>query len=142
MIRSRTAIAVEGAGAPPLWAEGYAALRAMPPPPGFPLDRWRGIIEATGTFLGCWAAEAIRCGWSNLDVFGCHDTAPTARRDAMGLLMLLDGCEVAAIDAEGADLVTISSVRQRFRRRPLPPETVALWELAGRANKGGNVRPF
>ncbi len=129
MIRSRIAIAVESAGAPRLWTEGYAALRAMPPPPGFPLDRWQGIIEATGTFLDYWAAEAIRCGWSDLDVFGCYDTAPTARRDAMGLLMMLDGCEVAAIDMEGADLVTVGNARQRFRRRPLPPGTVSLWQL-------------
>jgi hypothetical protein len=132
MIRSRTAIALEGIAAPPLWDEGCAALRAMPSPPGFPLDRWRGIIDATGTFLDHWAAEAIRCGWSDLDVFGCHNTAPTARRDAMGLLMLLDGCEVAAIDAEGADLVTVGSARQRFRCRSLPPGTVLLWQLVRR----------
>jgi hypothetical protein len=50
----------------------------------------------------------------------------------MGLLMLLDGCEVAAIDAEGADLVTVGSARQRFRRRSLPPGTVLLWQLVRR----------
>jgi hypothetical protein len=127
----RAAIIAEGACVPRAWAEGFAALCAMPPPVGFWSDRWQRIIDATGVFLDRWAAEAIRCGWSDLDVFGCHDTAPTARRDAMGLLMLLDSCEVTSIDAEVADLVTAGGARQRFYRRPLPPGTVSLWELAG-----------
>jgi hypothetical protein len=112
------------------WAEGYTALCAMPPPAGFRPDRWRRIIDAIGVFLDHWAGEAIRCGWSDLDVFGCHSTAPTARFDCMGLILLLDCCEIAAIDRDGADLVTASGARQRFRRRPMPPGTVRLWELA------------
>jgi hypothetical protein len=47
----------------------------------------------------------------------------------MGLVLLLDGCEVVAIDPDGADLVTAGGARQRFRRRPLPHGTVSLWEL-------------
>jgi hypothetical protein len=81
-------------------------------------------------FLDRWAGEAIRCGWSDLDVFGCHDTAPTARRDAMGLVLLLDGCEIVAIDPDGADLVTAGGGRQRFYRRPLPHGIVSLWRLS------------
>ena len=72
----------EGAGVPRAWAEGYAALCTMPPPPGFGPERWRRIIDATGHFLDTWAGEAIRCGWSDLDVFGCHDDAPDRRFDA------------------------------------------------------------
>ena len=55
-----------------------------------------------------------------------------ARFDAMGLVLLLDRCEVAAIDRDGADLATVTGARQRFRRRPLPPGTVSLWKLAER----------
>jgi hypothetical protein len=69
---------------------------------------------------------------SDLDVFGCHDTAPDRRFDAMGLVLLLDRCEVVGIDPDGADLVTAGGARQRFRRRPLPPGTVSLWELTRR----------
>ena len=47
----------------------------------------------------------------------------------MGLVLLLDCREVVAIDPNGADLVTASGARQRFRRRPLPPGTVSLWQL-------------
>ena len=53
-----------------------------------------------------------------------------ARFDCMGLVMLLDRCEIAAIDPDGADLVTVAGAYQRFRRRRLPPGTVSLWELA------------
>ena len=55
--------------------------------------------------------------------------APAARFDCMGLVLLLDRREVVAIDEHGADLVTVSGARQRFRRRPLPPGTIRLWEL-------------
>ena len=47
----------------------------------------------------------------------------------MGLVLLLDRREVVAIDELGADLVTVSGARQRFRRRPMPPGTVRLWQL-------------
>jgi hypothetical protein len=102
----------------------------MPPPSGFLPDRWQRIINATGFFLDRWAAEAIRCGWNYLDVFGCEREAPTARFDAMGLVMSLDRREIVSIDSLGADLVTAAGVHQRFRRRPLPIGTVCLWELA------------
>ena len=48
----------------------------------------------------------------------------------MGLVLLLDRCKVMAIDPDGADLVTVTAARQRFYRRPMPPGTVALWQLA------------
>ena len=51
------------------------------------------------------------------------------RFHAMGLIMLLDCCEVVSIDAEGADLVTNTGAKQRYRRRPLPANTVALWDV-------------
>jgi hypothetical protein len=126
----RAALVAEGAGVPRAWAEGYAALCTMPPPSGFWPDRWQRIVDATGAFLDRWAGEAIRCGWSALDVFGCDERAPTARFDCMGLVLLLDRCKVVAVDRDGADLVTASGARQRFYRRPLPPGTVPLWALA------------
>jgi hypothetical protein len=125
----RPAIIAEGAGVPRLWAEGFAALCAMPPQAGFSPERWRRIIDETGHFLDIWAGEAIRCGWSDLDVVGCHPNRPTARFDCMGLVLLLDRCEVMSIDRDGADLKTVTGAHQRFYRRPMPPGTVVLWEL-------------
>src|SRR4051812_41202513 len=101
----------------------------MPPPADFWPERWQRIIAATGAFLDRWAGEAIRCGWSDLDVFGCDCDAPAARFDRMGVVLLLDRCEVVSIDLDGADVVTVTGARQRFRRRPPPPGTVSLWQL-------------
>jgi hypothetical protein len=125
----RAAIIEFGAGVPRRWAEGLAALAAMPVPSGFAPERWRRIVDAAGTFLDRWTGVAIECGWSDLDVFGCDPVRPDARFDAMGVALLLDRAEVVGIDDEGADLVTVTGARQRYRRRPLPPDTVTLWDL-------------
>src|SRR5690242_17403079 len=53
----RAAIIAEGAEVPQAWAEGYAALCAMPPPAGFWPERWQRIIDATGAFLDRWVGE-------------------------------------------------------------------------------------
>jgi len=125
----RAALIAEGAGVPRAWAQGFAALAVLPPPVGFWPEHWQRIIDVTGAFLDRWACEAIRCGWTDLDVFGADRDVPTARFDCMGLVLLLDRCKVVAIDPDGADLVTPAGIHQRFQRRPLPPGTVSLWEL-------------
>ena len=125
-------VGMEGADAARRWSEAYALLCRMPASTGFSQARWNRIIDATDRFLGSWADEAIGCGWNDLDAFGCHPDRPTARFDCMGLVLLLDLCEVVGIDPDGADLVTASVARQRFSRRPMPPGTGALWQLASR----------
>ena len=126
----RAALIEFGAGVPRRWAEGFAALSSMPSPSAFSSERWRRIVDAAGSFLDRWASEAITCGWSDLDVFGCDRDRPDARFDAMGLLLLLDRARIVSLDSAGADLVVQpGDARQRYRRRPLPPGTVSLWDL-------------
>jgi hypothetical protein len=125
----RAAIIEYGADVPRQWAEGHAALCSMAPPPGFSSERWCRIVDATGTFLDRWAADAIACGWSDLDVFGCDAAAPDKRFDCMGLVLLLDRCEVSSVDEAGAALTTETGAPLRYRRRPLPVGTVSLWQL-------------
>jgi hypothetical protein len=133
-LEERAALIEHGAEVPKRWAEGFAVMSAMPAPAGFSARRWQRIVDATGSFLDRWANEAVQCGWSDLDVFGCNPDRPDARFDCMGLVTLLDRAEVIALDHEGATLKTQIGSQLRYRRRPLPTGTVSLWDLrfAGR----------
>jgi hypothetical protein len=129
-LHERAALVECGANVPRRWAEGYAALCSMAPPERFSPERWQRIVDAAGSFLDRWDSEAITCGWSDLDVFGCDRDRPDARFDCMGLAMLLDRMEVVGIDPDGADLIaTVGGAKLRFRRRPLPQHTISLWDL-------------
>jgi hypothetical protein len=99
-----------------------------PAPTGFSARRWQRIIDDAGCFLDRWADGAAACGWSDLDVFGCHPDRPDARIDCMGIVLLLDRFEVVGVDQAGADLMN-AGVRQRFYRRPPPAGTISLWQL-------------
>src|SRR5258708_7686244 len=112
----RAALVEYGANIPRRWAEGFAAMASMPAPTGFSPERW--------------AADAAKCGWSDVDLFGCDAAAPDRRFDCMGLVLLLDRWEVSGVDEAGADLVTETGAPLRYRRRPLPGHTVSLWQLA------------
>ena len=126
----RAALIEFGVNVPRRWAEGYAALCSMPTPSAFSPERWARIVDAAGAFLDVWAAKAIACGWTDLDVFGCDPDRPDARFDAMGLVLLLDRCDIVGLDEHGADLVfPPGGARQRYRRRPLAEHTISLWQL-------------
>jgi hypothetical protein len=86
-------------------------MAAKPVPSGFSDLRWRCITDAATRFLDRWAVVAAACGWSDLDVFGCNPDCPDARIDCMGIVLLLDRCEVVSVDEHGADLVTNTGVR-------------------------------
>jgi hypothetical protein len=128
-LNERAAIIEFGADVPRAWAEGYAALCNTPPPPGFLTERWNRVVEAAGRFIDQWATRAVECGWSDLDIFGCHPARPGARFDYMGLALLLDRNEVIDIDVDGATLLCRAGGHQRYHRRALPADTVALWHL-------------
>jgi hypothetical protein len=119
----RAALIEYGASVPRGWAEGYAAVAAMSPPAGFSPERWHRIVDAAGNFIDRWAGIARECGWSDLDVFGCDRTRPDARFDCMGLVLLLDRCEIIGIDEDGADLITRTGSKLRYRRRAWPANT-------------------
>jgi hypothetical protein len=45
----------------------------------------------------------------------------------MGLVMLLDRCEVTEINESGADVLLGGGVTQRYQRKLRPVGTVSLW---------------
>lgn len=59
-------------------------------------DNWPSVVKVRP----CpWAAKL---GWAAQEVFGLHPVAPVTRYDVMGLVWLLNGKEVSAIDERTA----------------------------------------
>lgn len=123
----RAALATHEAEVPREWAEGFATLQTAQPPVSISEARWQQIIDDAGRFLDGWATKASALEWTTLDVFGVHPSAPEARHDGKGLVLLIAGGEVLAITAETARLRRGHGL-QTYRRMPMPC-SVALWRL-------------
>jgi hypothetical protein len=54
--------------------------------------------------LDRWGAEAERLGWAPEELFGLDPRAPMARYDRMGLIWMLHGESVVALDEKQAKL--------------------------------------
>lgn len=128
----RAAIIEHDGGIPREWAEGFARLDAMKPLAGFHQDRWRQLIDDAGRFIDRWAATAAAMGWSAVDVFGLHPRAPAARYDGMGLVPLISGGEVVAIEVGHATIRTPGGSCLTYYLRRQTSTGVPVWELAGR----------
>ena len=106
----------------------------MPPPRTYPEHAWRQLIVDAKRFLDGWAAQAHRLGWLDWDIFGCHRRAPWGRIQAMGLVLLLRGDEIAALTETEAAIRTSTGAKQTYYRQlrdPLhPAERCLVWELS------------
>jgi hypothetical protein len=92
--------------------------------------RWATLRRDVDDFLASsWSAEATRHGWEDLDLFGVHATRPSVRPDQAGLVVLLDGCKLVELSANGAVLETPGGTRQSYRRKPEQPGRVLVWEI-------------
>lgn len=125
----RAAIAEFEAVVPREWAEGFARLDTAKPLLGFSCDRWRQLIDDGGRFLDQWANQAAALGWTAVDVFGLHRDAPAARLDGIGLVALIRGGEIVAIDSDHATIrMPSGNCLTYYLRRPRP-DAVAAWDL-------------
>ena len=94
----------------------------------------RKLIECSRSFLdSSYSLQAIKHGWTELELFGCHERAPLKRHDAMGLLPVLAwsrlGTKLIAIDHEKAVLETKSgSQLTHWRIRSAWTEAVVIWD--------------
>jgi hypothetical protein len=126
----RAALVEFGVGVPRAWAEGFACLNLASPVKGFDDARWRTLIDDGGKFLDRWGAEAAKLGWAAEDVFGVHPHAPGARYHAAGLVLLINGGEVVAIDVQSASIKVKGSGSVLIYLRKPRQGAVALWALA------------
>jgi hypothetical protein len=119
---------------PAPWIDGIAKLTEMPCPTRFPAARWAQVVTDAAAFLQEWAAAAHRLGWQAWEMFGCHSRASWGRIQGMGLVLLLQGDEIAALTATEAVIRTRTGAHQTYRRKPADPlqpaERCLVWELS------------
>ncbi len=130
----RAAAPEYGSDVPAEWAKALAALSLAPPAEGFTPNEWHRIVDDAARFVEGWSAQATQHGWGILDVFGVHLRAPASRYDAMGLVPLIRGGEVVALNDRRATIRMPSGGELIYLRRPRK-DAVPIWEVA-RAGAG------
>jgi hypothetical protein len=83
-------------------------------------DRWRDLLSDAEIFLTRWGSAAHSLGWTALDLFGVHPSAPAARFDVMGLLLLTQAGAVVALTADGATIRRPAGSVLGYRRCTAP----------------------
>jgi hypothetical protein len=116
----------ESAIAVQAWVEAFAILDPAVPLRGHSARVWQQLIADGHRFLDVWGAEAARLGWGTLDLFGVHPGAPAARYDVMGLIPMVRGGEVIAIEPTRATTRMPSGGLLTYLRRP-QPGAVPIW---------------
>jgi len=110
------------------------ALSASRVPHHWPAARWPQFIVDADSFCRSWAEKAFVLGWPIWELFGCHRRAPWGRIQGMGLALLLQGDEIAALTETEAVIRTPTGAHQTYRRKPADPlhpaERCLVWELA------------
>ena len=89
---------------PSEWQAICEALRRSEPPAWASAERWSELVADAESFLVTWGNTADRLGWTTLDLFGVHPTAPTARFDVMGLIPILRGQSVCVLAEKSATI--------------------------------------
>ena len=120
------------AGIPDEVARGLGALFVAPSARGILDHHWRTVVNDTLALVDSGqAAQAFALGWSAADLFGCDAVAPWHRLDRAGLMLLLQGREIAQWTASDAALRYREGNLLRFRRVLVPPSppVAMLWHL-------------
>lgn len=98
-------------------ASSYARLVGTPCPDGWSAIEWRQVLDDVGSFLGRWSERAAELGWTAIELYGIHRSAPRTRYDVMGLVPLLAGRSLIALDKYAATIRGESGSVLTFRRQ-------------------------
>lgn len=110
-----------------LWADGLERLHTLAKPAWLPADRWEELQFDAVRFVRDWGAEALRLGWTNLELFGCNPNPRARRLDNDGLIKLLHGRRITAIDDSAATIDAGRGDLLRFRKGKLLLTAVPIW---------------
>lgn len=121
---------LDGEGlAPPQWHAILAGLERQNPPDWIAEDRWADVLADSENFLSRWGHVADELGWTALNLFGVHATAPAARIGCWGLTLLIQGGSVVALTDTTATIRRPSGAVLTHRRSE-QSGTILLSELA------------
>ena len=118
-------------GIPGDWHHGVCKLIALPCPASVRPPRWDRLQLDAAEFIETWATQAAALGWSTYDVFGANRTKPIERVDQAGLVVLINGRELAVLTDSEAVIGTRTSAGLTYRRKWIEPASgqALLWEL-------------
>jgi hypothetical protein len=102
------------ADSPLEWQAICDELKRSEPPTWASAERWRELVADAEGFLAVWGKAADQLGWTTLDLFGVHPTAPAARFDVMGLILILRGRKVSALAEQTATIDCNSGAKLTF----------------------------
>jgi hypothetical protein len=140
-------------GIPDEWLAGAARLPTIAWTRDYPAPACRQLMIDAERFLEFWGAQAASLGWQDWELFGCHQRAPWARFQGIGLVLLLRGRELAALTESEAATVQQPGAGEAVLRgghdHSIPPRLpwkrrpeVGLWPLTvprGHLEPGGLV---
>lgn len=110
------------------WTKGLLRVAHASPLPAYSPREWQRLLEDGTRFLEQWGVAAARFGWTALDLVGVHPRAPAARYDVMGIIPLIGGDRVVAIDTKSATIRRVSGAELVWPRRA-QLGAVPLWDL-------------
>lgn len=100
--------------------EGVRKLAALPQPGGIGPLEWKTLVADAQMFERCWLEQAVACGWTVEEMFGCPPRPASSRVDCMGIVPLLGGFPIGELDERSATIVTRRQVIQRYYLYPWP----------------------
>jgi hypothetical protein len=106
---------------PYVWAKAIVELQLGKKPTVISQEKWNKVMKALGILCdsskSCFK-DIVANEWSMGDVFGCHRSAPEARYDVMGSLMLLnEGDRIVEITKDAIRMQNRIDVIQSYYRR-------------------------
>jgi len=96
--------------------EGVARMQQMRVPPAFGKAEWVLFIDDCRAFLAEWIDEAMTIGWTANELFGWPSSPYARRLDLRGLVTLLRGRRVAALNSRAAVISNRIGPPNVFRR--------------------------
>lgn len=109
--------AVAGVASVAAWREGVELLSRSRCPQTVDPRRWRELVADARALLQNWGAELLGFGWTTLEVFGVNRDPRHRRLDIPGLLPVLRGRPVVAVDRDTATIRANRADLQTFQRQ-------------------------